>query len=214
MNIVLLGPPGAGKGTQAKFIAARLSLEHISSGDLLREAIRNGTDLGKKAKSYMDKGSLVPDELVVDLIKEKVTGKGSKKGFLLDGFPRTLAQAKVLKTMLLDIKNEIKFALNIRVSDELILKRLSGRRVCEKCGQPFNIFFSTPRKEGKCDACGEELIQRDDDTIGTIRERLTNYKSMSQPILEFYKREGLLKEVDGDRDIKDVSNDIEKLLKV
>ena len=215
MNLVLLGPPGAGKGTQAKYIASGFNLDHVSSGDLLREAVKSGTELGIKAKAYMDSGSLVPDSMVIDLIKKRITGKGKEKtkGFLLDGFPRNIEQAKALRSMLIEIKKKIDLALNIEVNDGIILQRLSGRRSCGKCGQPYSIFFKKPKLENVCDICCGDLIQRDDDTIATIRERITNYKRLSLPLLDYYKNDGILINVNGDKDMSDVSKDIERVLR-
>lgn len=213
MNVVLLGPPGAGKGTQAKRIAREFGLLHISSGDLLREAVRNNTALGKKAKAYMDKGALVPDQLVIAMIRDEIVKAKGTKGFLLDGFPRTIDQAKALKKMLIELRKIISVSVNIDVSDEEILKRLSGRRTCIVCGRPYNVVFNPPLVEGRCDDCGGELVQRDDDTIATIRERLETYKLESQPILDFYKAEGVLADVDGDGDIEKIWKGIKKVLK-
>lgn len=212
MNVVLLGPPGAGKGTQAKFVSSRFSLDHISSGDLLRDAVKKGTALGKKVKSYMDVGALVPDSLVINLIKDRIRVADSRSGFLLDGFPRTVEQARSLKNMLIDARKRVSLALNIKVSDEVILKRLSGRRICKNCGQPFNIFYNLPNDGNKCDVCGGELIQRDDDTIATIRERLETYKVLTEPLLAFYENEGILANVNGDNEISRVTQEIDKLL--
>lgn len=210
MNLVLLGPPGAGKGTQAKMMKEEFDLDHISSGDLLRSAVKAGSALGKEAKSFMGRGALVPDELVVELIKERVNGK--KEGFLLDGFPRNESQAKILKNMLLEMRTEINAALNIDVDDEIVIKRLSSRRTCSKCHTPYNLISKKPKVEGKCDECGGELIQRDDDTIATIRDRLETYKSQTTPLLNFYKREGTLKTVDGNARVDEIFSRIKRIL--
>ncbi len=212
MNLVLLGPPGAGKGTQAENIVKHYGLDHISSGDLLREAVKQETDLGKKAESFMTKGLLVPDDLVVELIKNRITKPESVKGFILDGFPRNVEQAKILKKMLSDVKKALNFVLSIEVSDESIIKRLSGRRTCSKCGKIFNINFGTPVDDNRCADCGGELFQRDDDKISTIRQRLETYRTQTTPLLSFYENDGILKRIKGENEIHKISTEIEEIL--
>ncbi len=212
MNLILLGPPGSGKGTQAKMLVEKYDIPQISSGDILRAAVKEGSPMGLKAKEYMDKGKLVPDDVVIGIIEERLKKDDCKKGFILDGFPRTLAQAEALKRLL--AKKEIKLdaVISIDVDEEEVIRRLTGRRTCKNCGAMYHIIFSPPKKEGICDKCGGELYQRDDDKEETIRARLKIYKEQTAPLIEYYKMEGLLKEVQGTGEIKEIFNRIESIL--
>jgi len=204
MRIVLLGAPGAGKGTQAKKLVEKHGIPQISTGDILRKAVADGTTLGKEAKSYMDKGELVPDSVVIGLVKESLTGDDCKKGFILDGFPRNTAQAEVLDKVLDETNIPLQVALCVDVDMDILMKRLTGRRTCRQCGQMYNIYFSSPRKEGVCDKCGGELYQRDDDKEETIRRRLEVYEAQTAPLIEYYKNKGILKTVEGTGDIDEI----------
>ncbi len=204
MKIVMLGAPGAGKGTQAKMIAEKYSIPHVSTGDIFRANIKNGTELGKEAKSYMDKGELVPDELTVRILLDRVAQEDCKNGYVLDGFPRTIPQAEVLDAELTKMGDKIDFAINVEVPDENIIRRMSGRRACLKCGATYHIVHIPPVKEGICDKCGSELVLRDDDKEETVKNRLSVYHEQTQPLIDFYDKKGVLKEVDGTVDSKDV----------
>lgn len=204
MKIIMLGAPGAGKGTQAKKIAAKYDIPHISTGDIFRANIKNGTELGNKAKTYMDQGLLVPDELVVDLVVDRVQQDDCKNGYVLDGFPRTIPQAEVLDKALTELGDKIDYAINVDVPDENIIKRMSGRRACVTCGATYHIVHIPPKKEGVCDTCGSELILRDDDKPETVKNRLDVYHKQTQPLIDFYTEKGVLRSVDGTVDMKDV----------
>ncbi len=204
MKIIMLGAPGAGKGTQAKMIAEKYGIPHISTGDIFRANIKNGTELGMKAKSFMDKGELVPDELTVSMLLDRVGKPDCKDGYVLDGFPRTIPQAEELDKALSGRNEEIDFAVDVDVPDENIVKRMSGRRACLKCGATYHMEHIPPRKEGVCDSCGSELVLRDDDKAETVQKRLQVYHEQTQPLIEFYTRKGILKTVDGTQDMKDV----------
>ena len=204
MKIVMLGAPGAGKGTQAKMIAEKYSIPHVSTGDIFRANIKNGTELGKEAKSYMDKGELVPDELTVRILLDRVAQDDCRNGYVLDGFPRTIPQAEVLDTELTKMGDKIDFAINVEVPDENIVRRMSGRRACLKCGATYHIVHIPPVKEGICDKCGSELVLRDDDKEETVKNRLSVYHEQTQPLIDFYDKKGVLKEVDGTVASKDV----------
>lgn len=204
MKIVMLGAPGAGKGTQAKMIADKYQIPHISTGDIFRANISNGTELGKKAKTYMDQGLLVPDELVVDLVVDRVQQDDCKKGYILDGFPRTIPQAEALTEALKKLGEKVDFAINVEVPDENIVKRMSGRRACVSCGSTYHIVYNPTKVEGVCDKCGNELILREDDKPETVKKRLDVYHEQTQPLIEYYTNEGVLVEVDGTKDMKDV----------
>lgn len=206
MNIVLLGAPGAGKGTQAQKLVEEFGVAHISTGDLLRAAVKAGTKLGVKAKEYMDAGQLVPDKLVVDLVKERLAGDDAKKGFILDGFPRNTAQAVTLDSALADMGLSLDAALLVDVKAEVIVERLSSRRTCRDCG------YTAPAGVDVCPSCGGEMYQRDDDKPETIQNRLNVYESQTAPLVEYYKGKGLLKVVDGDRPVDDVYADVKELL--
>lgn len=212
MKIVMLGAPGAGKGTQAKMIAEKYSIPHISTGDIFRANIKNGTELGKKAKSFIDKGQLVPDELTLDLIMDRFKEDDCKNGYVLDGFPRTIPQAEALDEALKANGEKVDFAIDIDVPDENIVRRMGGRRACENCGATYHIVYSPTKVEGKCDKCGEELIVRDDDKPETVLSRLEVYHNQTQPLIDYYNEQGILKSVDGTIDMKDVFNEIVKIL--
>lgn len=197
MKIIMLGAPGAGKGTQAKKLAAKYGIPHISTGDIFRANIKNGTELGKKAKVYMDQGLLVPDELVVDLIMDRFQEPDCENGYVLDGFPRTIPQAEALDHALAKNNDFIEYAIDVDVSDEAIVKRMSGRRACVTCGATYHIVTIPPKKEGICDYCGGELILRDDDKPETVEKRLKVYHEQTQPLIEYYHAKGILKSVDG-----------------
>lgn len=212
MKIIMLGAPGAGKGTQAKMIAEKYSIPHISTGDIFRANIKNGTELGKKAKSYMDKGQLVPDELTLDLIMDRFKEDDCKNGYVLDGFPRTIPQAEALDAALKAEGEKVDFAIDVDVPDENIVKRMGGRRACVNCGATYHIVYSPTKVEGKCDKCGEELIVRDDDKPETVLSRLEVYHNQTQPLIDYYNEQGILKSVDGTVDMKDVFNSIIDIL--
>ena len=212
MKIILLGPPGAGKGTQAKSICNRYSIPHISTGDIFRKNISEKTPLGVEAKKYIDKGQLVPDELTIDIVKDRLTNEDCKNGFLLDGFPRTVHQAEALDTFLGENANKIDTALLIEVPNQFILERMIGRRVCLSCGASYHIKFNPTKIEGKCDVCGSDVIQRKDDTEETVRERLNIYDMQTQPLIEYYKGQNKLAGVDGTKAINDVFKNICNIL--
>ncbi len=204
MKIIMLGAPGAGKGTQAKMIADKYQIPHISTGDIFRANIKNGTELGKEAKKYMDQGLLVPDELTVKILLDRVAQPDCANGYVLDGFPRTIPQAEVLDKALTELNDKIDYAINVDVPDENIVKRMSGRRACVACGATYHIEHIPPKKEGVCDKCGESLILRDDDKPETVLNRLKVYHDQTQPLIDFYTRKGVLKSVDGTVDMQDV----------
>ena len=212
MKIIMLGAPGAGKGTQAKMIAEKYSIPHVSTGDIFRANIKNGTDLGKQAKEYMDAGKLVPDELTVKILLDRVAQDDCKNGYVLDGFPRTIPQAEVLENALNELGDKIDFAVNVDVPDENIVRRMSGRRACLKCGATYHIEHIPPKQEGICDTCGSELVLRDDDKPETVLNRLKVYHDQTQPLIDFYTERNVLKTVDGTRDMKDVFADIISIL--
>ena len=212
MKIIMLGAPGAGKGTQAKMIADKYQIPHISTGDIFRANIKNGTELGKEAKKYMDQGLLVPDELTVKILLDRVAQPDCAKGYVLDGFPRTIPQAEVLDKALTELNDKIDYAINVDVPDENIVKRMSGRRACVACGATYHIEHIPPRKEGVCDKCGETLILRDDDKPETVLNRLKVYHDQTQPLIDFYTKKGVLKSVDGTVDMQDVFASIVAIL--
>ena len=212
MKIIMLGAPGAGKGTQAKMIAEKYSIPHISTGDIFRANIKNGTELGKKAKTYMDAGQLVPDELVVDLVIDIFKEDDYKNGYVLDGFPRTIPQAEALDNALKAIGEKVDYAIDVDVPDENIVKRMGGRRACVGCGATYHVVYSPTKVEGKCDKCGEDLIIRDDDKPETVLSRLEVYHNQTQPLIDYYNAQGILKSVDGTVDMKDVFNAIVDIL--
>lgn len=212
MKIIMLGAPGAGKGTQAKKIAAKYGIPHISTGDIFRTNIKNGTELGKKAKTYMDQGLLVPDELVVDLVVDRVNQDDCKNGYVLDGFPRTIPQAEALTEALEKMGQKVDFAIDVNVPDENIVKRMGGRRACVTCGATYHMVYAPTKKEGICDTCGGELILRDDDKPETVQKRLNVYHDQTQPLIDYYTSQGILRTVDGTVDIDDVFRAITEFL--
>ena len=203
MNIVLLGPPGSGKGTQAKMIADKYGVVHISTGDILRENVRNGTPLGVEAKKFMEAGKLVPDSLLIDIIKDRLAKDDVKGGWMLDGYPRTMPQAEAMDKILPNLGQKIDVVLNIDVPDEELVKRVTGRRMC-KCGTTYHVQFNPPKTEGKCDACGADLYQRADDTEETVKERLQAYHAQTQPLIDYYDKRGIVVTVLGVGDIKEI----------
>lgn len=212
MKIIMLGAPGAGKGTQAKMIADKYHVPHISTGDIFRANIKNGTELGMEAKKYMDQGLLVPDELTVKILLDRVAQDDCKEGYVLDGFPRTIPQAEVLDKALSEINDQIDFAINVDVPDENIVRRMGGRRACLGCGATYHIEHIPPKQEGICDTCGKELVLRDDDKPETVQNRLEVYHKQTQPLIDFYGAKGILKTVDGTADMKDVFASIVAIL--
>ncbi len=213
MNILFMGPPGAGKGTQAERIVEQFGVPHISTGDAFRLAMKQGTPLGLKAKEYVDQGLLVPDEVTNGIVRDRLDEPDCRKGFLLDGFPRTLAQAHALDEMLNEMGRQIDHVINLKVDRGLLLARLTGRRICKSCGSTYHVIFNPPKQEGVCDKCGGELYQRSDDTEEKVGTRLDEYTSKTAPLLEYYGSKGLLREVDGEKDIDAVTAEIGSLLK-
>ena len=212
MKIIMLGAPGAGKGTQAKRIAEKYGIPHISTGDIFRANIKNQTELGRKAKSYMDQGALVPDELTLELIMDRFTNDDCKNGYVLDGFPRTIPQAEALTKALADKQDAVDYAINVDVPDEAIVSRMSGRRACLACGGTYHIKFNPTKVEGICDACGGELVLRNDDKPETVQKRLDVYHEQTQPLIDYYQTQNILKEVDGTLPMEDVFQEIIAIL--
>jgi len=214
MRIVLLGGPGSGKGTQAKKLTEKYSIPQISTGDIFRAAVKEGTPMGRKAKEYMDKGELVPDNVVVGVVEERLAKRDLDKGFMLDGFPRTLPQAEALDKIMGRLSKPIDHAVLVDVPDQELMKRLTGRRTCRNsdCGKMYHIIFNPPKKEGICDACGSELYQRDDDSEATIRERLNVYAAQTAPLIDYYEKKGLLRRVEGVGPIGGIFASIVKIL--
>lgn len=212
MNIVFLGPPGAGKGTQAKILIERYGIPQISTGDMLREHRAKGTELGKKAQEYMDKGQLVPDEIILGMVKERLSQPDCAKGFILDGFPRTVAQAEALDKILSEMGKKLDFALALVVPDDLLVERLTGRRTCKSCGMMFHVKYKPPKVDGKCDACGGELYQRPDDNEETVRNRLKVYHESTAPLIDYYKGKGILKEIDGSKSIDQITGQLIQII--
>ena len=212
MKIIMLGAPGAGKGTQAKMIADKYKIPHVSTGDIFRANIKGGTELGKEAKKYMDEGKLVPDELTVRILLDRVAQDDCKDGYVLDGFPRTIPQAEVLDSELAKLNDSVDYAIDVDVPDENIVKRMSGRRACVNCGATYHIVAIPPKQEGICDTCGSKLILRDDDAPETVLKRLGVYHEQTQPLIEYYTNKGILKTVDGTVDSKDVFASIVNIL--
>lgn len=204
MKIIILGAPGAGKGTQAKLIAEKYAVPHVSTGDIFRANIKNGTELGMEAKKYMDQGLLVPDELTVKILLDRVAQEDCQNGYVLDGFPRTIPQAEVLDRALDEIGDKIDYAINVDVPDENIIRRMGGRRACLACGATFHVEHIPPKQEGICDTCGKELVLRDDDKPETVKNRLDVYHKQTQPLIDFYQAKGILRTVNGTVDMKDV----------
>ena len=212
MKIIMLGAPGAGKGTQAKMISEKYGLPHVSTGDIFRANIKNGTELGMEAKKYMDAGQLVPDELTVKILLDRVAEDDCKNGYVLDGFPRTIPQAEVLEDALNKLNDKIDYAITVDVPDENIISRMSGRRACVNCGATYHIQYAPTKVEGICDKCGSELILRDDDKPETVRNRLDVYQKQTQPLIEFYSARNILKEVDGTVSMNEVFESIISIL--
>lgn len=212
MKIIMLGAPGAGKGTQAKQIAAKYEIPHISTGDIFRANIKNGTELGKKAKEYMDQGMLVPDELTCDLVMDRIAQDDCERGFVLDGFPRTIPQAEALTNALNKIGQSMDYAIDVDVPDENIVNRMSGRRACLNCGATYHIVFNPTKVEGVCDTCGNETVLRDDDKPETVQKRLTVYHDQTQPLIDYYRNMNILKSVDGTKPMDEVFSDIVAIL--
>lgn len=208
MRLVLLGAPGAGKGTQAKKLIEKYRIPQISTGDILRKAVADGTPLGKEAKIIMDKGELVPDKIVLGLVQERVKQDDCKNGYILDGFPRNTAQAEALDKMLSDLRMPLDSALSVDVPKNDLMKRLTGRRTCKNCQQMYNVYFSPPKKEGACDKCGGQLFQRDDDKEATIKKRLDVYDAQTAPLIDYYKKKGILKSVMGIGSIDDIFKNV------
>lgn len=213
MNILFMGPPGAGKGTQAERITASYGIPHISTGDAFRLAMKQGTPLGLQAKSYVDQGLLVPDEVTNGIVRERLAAPDCESGFLLDGFPRTIAQANALDQMLAEMGRKIDHVINLKVDRSLLLARLTGRRICKSCGSTYHVLFNPPKQEGVCDKCGGELYQRSDDTEEKVGTRLDEYTSKTAPLLAYYADKNLLFELDGEKDIEQVTADIDSLLR-
>ena len=212
MNLILLGAPGAGKGTQAVRIAAEKGTPHISTGDIFRANIKGGTELGMKAKTFMDQGMLVPDEITIGMLMDRIGQEDCINGYVLDGFPRTIPQAEVLDKALAELGESIDYAIDVDVPDENIVKRMSGRRACVSCGATYHVVHVPPKKEGICDRCGSELILRDDDKPETVKNRLDVYHKQTQPLIDFYTKKGVLKTVDGTVDMQDVFKAIVAIL--
>lgn len=212
MKIIMLGAPGAGKGTQAKRIAEKYQVPHVSTGDIFRANIKEGTELGRKAKTYMDAGKLVPDELTVDLLMDRISKDDCANGYVLDGFPRTIPQAECLEEALRKRGEKIDYAINVEVPDENIINRMGGRRACLTCGATYHLVYIPTRVEGICDNCGSELVLRDDDKPETVKNRLSVYHEQTQPLIDFYKERNVLREVDGTQDMAVVFADIVKIL--
>ena len=212
MKIIMLGAPGAGKGTQAIMIADKYGIPHVSTGDIFRANIKNNTELGQEAKKYMDQGLLVPDELTVKILLDRVAKDDCKNGYVLDGFPRTIPQAEVLEDALNKLNDKIDYAIDVDVPDENIIKRMGGRRACVKCGATYHIEHVPPKKEGVCDNCGEQLVLRDDDKPETVKNRLDVYHKQTQPLIDFYSKKNILKTVDGTQDMQKVFKDITDIL--
>ena len=213
MKIIMLGAPGAGKGTQAMKIAETYGIPHVSTGDIFRMNIKNGTELGMEAKKYMDQGLLVPDELTVRILLDRVAQDDCKNGYVLDGFPRNIPQAEVLEDALSKLGDQIDYAIDVEVADENIIRRMGGRRACLSCGATFHIEHVPPKKEGICDQCGQELVLRDDDKPETVKNRLQVYHEQTQPLIDFYSEKGVLRTVDGTQDMQDVFDAIVEILK-
>ena len=213
MNLVLMGLPGAGKGTQAEKIVAKYHIPHISTGDMFRAAIKNQTELGLEAKSFMDKGALVPDEVTIGIVRERLAEADCQKGFLLDGFPRTVAQAEALENILASLDKKMDYVININVDKDILMERLTGRRICKECGSTYHLVFNPPTKADTCDRCGGELYQRADDNAETVQNRLDVNIAQTKPLLDFYESKGYLRNIDGQQHIDKVFNQLEELLK-
>lgn len=213
MNILFMGPPGAGKGTQAEAIVNEFGIPHISTGDAFRLAIKQGTPIGMKAKEYMDQGLLVPDDVTIGIVEERLQQPDCKKGFLLDGFPRTISQAEALDGILDRLNTRLDHVINLKVDRDKLLARLTGRRLCKNCGATYHVVFNPPKQEGICDKCGGELYQRSDDNEESVGTRLDEYINKTAPLLTFYENKGLLRQIDGEQEIHAVSQEIVSLLR-
>ncbi|OQY48066.1 MAG: adenylate kinase [Anaerolineaceae bacterium 4572_78] len=213
LDLVLLGAPGSGKGTQAKQLSQQLELQHVATGDLFRENLKNNTELGQLAKTFMDKGELVPDDVTQKMVKERLSRPDISNGFILDGFPRTLPQAEALTEILKGLDRKLKGVLYINVSDEEIVQRLSGRLICRSCQTPFHLEFNPPAKEGECDSCGGELYQRDDDNPKTVHNRLDTYHKQTSPLINYYKTMGVLAEIKGEGDMDAITDEMMKVVR-
>lgn len=212
MNLVLMGLPGAGKGTQAERIVEKYDIPHISTGDMFRAAMKEETELGLQAKSFIDKGELVPDEVTIGIVRERLGKNDCQKGFLLDGFPRTVAQADALEGILTDLNKQIDYVINIEVNKDILMERLTGRRICKQCGSTYHLVFNPPASEGECDKCGGELYQRADDNEETVANRLEVNLKQTEPLLNFYNDKGYLRNINGEQDIDQVFVDVNQLL--
>ncbi|KKI90721.1 adenylate kinase [Bacillus sp. SA1-12] len=212
MNLVLMGLPGAGKGTQAERIVEKYDIPHISTGDMFRAAMKEETELGLQAKSFIDKGELVPDEVTIGIVRERLGKNDCQKGFLLDGFPRTVAQAEALEGILADLNKQIDYVINIEVNKDILMERLTGRRICKNCGATYHLVFNPPAKQGECDKCGGELYQRADDNEETVANRLEVNLKQTEPLLNFYSDKGYLRNINGEQDIDKVFDDVNQLL--
>lgn len=212
MVVILMGPPGCGKGTQGKRLEEHLGVPQLATGDMLREAVKNATPVGLKARSYMDKGQLVPDDVIVGVMRERMGKADCSNGFILDGFPRTVGQAEALDVLLKDVGRKINAVVNLDVADEEVVKRLSGRRSCLSCGATYHVTFSTPKKDGKCDKCNSDLVQRSDDREDTIRQRLSVYRAQTAPLIDYYGKKGVLKNVEGTGSIDSIFDKVRSLI--
>jgi adenylate kinase len=212
VNLVLMGLPGAGKGTQAEKIVEKYGIPHISTGDMFRAAIKEGTELGLEAKSFMDKGELVPDQVTIGIVRERLSKEDCNKGFLLDGFPRTVAQADALEDILSELDKKIDYVINIDVDQSILMERLTGRRICKNCGATYHLVFNPPAKADECDRCGGELYQRADDNAETVKNRLDVNIKQTKPLLDFYETKGYLRNIDGQQEISKVFTDLDALL--
>lgn len=212
MRLVLLGPPGAGKGTQASKLAEKYAIPHISTGEIFRRAYEEGTELGRKAREYMEKGALVPDEITVGIVRDRLDLPDAQRGFLLDGFPRNVAQAKALQELLKERNKELDAVINIVASRDSIIKRLTGRRVCARCGANYHVVYDPPERDGICDQCGGDLITRRDDSEDTVTRRLDVYEKETAPLVAYYEQQGLLRNVNGERSIEEVFREVVALL--
>ncbi len=212
LRLVLVGPPGAGKGTQASRLSADYGVPHIATGEMLRENVREETELGKKAKRYMDRGELVPDELIIEMVRERLTGSDSDSGFILDGFPRTVPQAEALEQLLDELEKPLQLVLRMAIDEDEVLRRITGRRVCEDCGETYHVEMDPPRQEGVCDECGGRLVQREDDSEEIVRERLDAYREQTEGVVSFYEERGLLHHVDAEGEVDAVTDRMHDVL--